>query len=305
MIIPPPQAVELDGGRQATYRAFGSGPPLFFFVGGPGFPAMLQLPDALILQERFAVHLVDPHGSGGSSPPADPGAYDHLGHARFYDEVRRALGLERVSIGGESFGGVMAITYSAMYPEVVERCVAVSVFALGEDVSGEDTEEELERNLSRHADAPWYPEARQTLHEWTERVLATEDPAEVDAMFRQVFPLYMAEPDRPDVRAMIERVDPFVVSDLAAMKAWESGLYQTIDLRPLLSQVRCPTLVIAGEFDFLCGPTHARVIAEGVDGADLVILENCGHTPAMETPDTYRRAIFDWLDRVSPSADGP
>jgi pimeloyl-ACP methyl ester carboxylesterase len=148
------QTVELDGGRQATFRVFGSGPPMFFFVGGPGLPAMLQLADAEILQERFDVYLIDPHGSGGSSPPADPSAYDHFGHARFYDEVRRALGLERVSIAGESFGGVTALTYSAMYPEVVERCIAVSALALGEDVAGEDSAEQAERGLSRHAGAP-------------------------------------------------------------------------------------------------------------------------------------------------------
>ncbi len=292
------ETVELGDGRQGTFDVFGSGEPLLSFVGGPGFPAMNNLPDAEILQEWFTVFLIDPHGSGGSAPPTDPGEYDHFGHARFYDEVRRALGLERVSVEGTSFGGVMALTYAASYPEVVERCIAVSALALGEDIAGEDAAEEYERNLSRHAGAEWYPAARATMDAWTERVLATEDAAEVDEMMRQVFPLYLAEPDRPDVRAWLERLDPFVVTDLAAVKAWESGLYQTIDLRPLLPQVRCPTLVIAGELDFICGPAHARTVAEGVEGSELVLLEGCGHVPSIEEPAAFRAAVEAWLART-------
>ena len=90
--LPTERIVALDGGQRATFRVFGDGDPLLSFPGGPGFPAMLQLDDEELLRDRFAVHLIDPHGSGGSSPPDDPAAYDHLGHARFYEEVRRALG---------------------------------------------------------------------------------------------------------------------------------------------------------------------------------------------------------------------
>ena len=36
-------------------------------------------------------------------------------------------------------------------------------------------------------------------------------------------------------------------SDLAAIKAWESGLWQTIDARPLLAKIQCPTLVLEVE----------------------------------------------------------
>ncbi len=291
------RTVSLEGGRQATYEVFGSGEPLLYFAGGPGLPAILNLADAELFQDRFAVYLIDPHGSGGSTPPADPSAYDHVGHARFYDEVRRALGLERVSVGGVSFGGIMALTYAAMYPDPVDWCLAVSARAVGEDIADENAAEELERNLSRHAGAPWYPEARATIDAWTERVLDTDDSAEVDAMLRQVLPLYLAEPDRSDVRAWLERLSPYVKNDLAASKAWESGLFQTIDLRPLLGKIECPTLVVTGELDFVCGPANARVVAEGVAGAELVVLNACGHTPAIEEPAAFRVAVDAWLDR--------
>ena len=66
----------------------------------------------------------------------------------------------------------------------------------------------------------------------------------------------------------------------------------------MLAQIRCPTLVICGEHDFICGPPDARVIVGGVMGAELAVFENCGHVPGIETPESYRAAIFDGLDRT-------
>ena len=47
-------------------------------------------------------------------------------------------------------------------------------------------------------------------------------------------------------------------ANLAAGKAWEGGLYQSVDRRPLLGRIRCPTLIVAGELDFICGPADRQ-----------------------------------------------
>ena len=90
--------VRLGDGRSATYEVLGSGPPLLTFVGGPGMPARFMRPDARLFADRFTCYLIDPHGSGGSTPPQDEAAYEPEGHARFYEDVRRALDLGPVSV---------------------------------------------------------------------------------------------------------------------------------------------------------------------------------------------------------------
>jgi pimeloyl-ACP methyl ester carboxylesterase len=294
------ETVDLGDGRRATYEVMGRGEPLLTFVGGPGFPASFIRPDADLLAERFMCFLIDPHGSGGSTPPNDHAAYDHLGHARFYDDVRRALKLDRVTVHGVSFGGTVALTYAALFPHVVSRCIAVSAFALGLDVDaaeGSAAAEEMERALQRHAQAPWYPEARAVWDGWTEATLAANDPAEVDGMLKTALPLYCAYPDRPEIRERLEGVKPHIRSNLAAVKAWEGGLYQTIDLRGLLPTIRAATLLIAGEADVICGPAQARPIADALSDAELVTLRDCGHFPALEQPLEYQRLIFEWSGR--------
>ncbi|MEA2256362.1 MAG: proline iminopeptidase [Solirubrobacteraceae bacterium] len=283
--------IELGGGRRAAHEVVGEGEPLLYFQGGPGMAADLLRDDAELLADRFAVHLIDPHGSGGSTPPADPSLYDHLGHARFYDEVRRALGIERATIMGISFGGIVALTYAALFPEVADRCVAISTRVIGDDLDDEDGAAEMERLLARHAGAPWYPAARRSWDEWTERVLATEDPAEADAIMREILPLYTAYPDEPRVRAAIERWRRDARGDLAAAKAWEGGLWQTIDARPLLGRVRCPVLVLVGELDPICGPAQARRLAEGLPDAEVVAIPECGHFVPIEAPERFRSLV--------------
>jgi proline iminopeptidase len=259
-------------------------------------------PDAELFGDVLQSFLIDPHGSGESSPAPDSAAYSPQGHAQFYEEVRRSLGLDSVYVLGHSFGATTALTYAALYPGVVQCCVAVAAFGIGTDIdasSGGEANAEGEAMLARHAGAPWYAEARVVMDQWTERILATDDPAEMEKMMATVLPFYMAYPDRPDVAAELAEFRRHLKADLAAGKAWEGGLYQTIDLRPLLARIACPTLVVAGELDFISGPAQARPIAAGVRNARLSLISDCGHSPSIEARTEYRHAVLEFLDSQS------
>jgi proline iminopeptidase len=292
------ETVRLRGDRQASYEVVGEGPPLLYFQGGPGFSASLLREDAELLADRFAVYLIDPHGCGESTPPAEAAAYDHIGHARFYDDVRRALGIERAAVMGISFGGIVALTYAALFRDVTTRCVAVATRVVEQEGDADGAGAEMEQMLSRHEGAPWYPRARATWEAWTERVMEARDASEVDAMMAEILPLYTADPERPGVRQMIDAWRLDMNSDLAAVQAWEGGLWQTIDVRPLLARVQCPTLVLVGELDLICGPAHTHAITDAVPHADTVIVPDCGHFVPAEAPDAFREAVTDFLERT-------
>ncbi|HEY7874883.1 MAG TPA: alpha/beta hydrolase [Actinomycetota bacterium] len=291
--------VSLPGGARASYEVVGRGQPLLCFPGGPGFPSIIVREDAELLADHFEVYLVDPPGTGASTPAAAPEDYSHLGHARFYDEVRRALGLGTVTIHGVSFGAVCALTFAALFPDTVARCIGVSGFGIGVDVDAAEGGEgaaQMERLLARHEGADWYEEARHTLDRFTETALAADDPAVFKHLGDVIMPLYVAYPDRPDVAERLERRKGLpVVPNVDAIKHWESGLYQSIDLRPLVPEIRAPVLLIAGELDFITGPVQARAIAREIPRCDLVVLPECGHVPATEEPGAYRKVMLDWV----------
>jgi pimeloyl-ACP methyl ester carboxylesterase len=291
------ESIELAAGRRASYEVIGEGEPILYFQGGPGFSAALLRDEANVLSDRFAIYLIDPHGSGGSSRPDDPSLYDPEGHARFYDEVRHALGLEQVTVMGISFGSLVALTYAALFPDAAVRCIAIASRVIGQEQEGEEQVDEMERFLARHEGAAWYPSARRTWDDWTERVLAASDPAEVDAMMAEVLPLYTADPERPGVKAMIDSWRRDARTDLAAVKVWESGLWQRIDIRSLLSRIACPTLLLVGELDLICGPSQAKLIAQELTGAEIMTVPDCGHFIPAEAPGAFRTAVIEFCER--------
>jgi proline iminopeptidase len=292
------ETVALPGGRTASYTITGNGRPALMFAGGPGFTAAYMGGDAKLLSDVLRSHLIDPHGSGSSTPPDDPANYSPEGHARFYEEVRQTLGLPPVVVLGHSFGATTALTYAELFPESTTACIAVAGFGVGQEADAEEggaAEAESEALLQRHAGAAWYAEARQVMDEWTERVLAATDPAEMESMMATVLPLYVAEPARPEVAAGLAAFGRVMKANLAAGKAWESGLFQSVDLRPLASRITSPTLIVAGELDFICGPAQARPLADAIAGSRLVLIPGCGHLLSLEAPGEYRQAIVDFL----------
>jgi pimeloyl-ACP methyl ester carboxylesterase len=138
---------------------------------------------------------------------------------------------------GHSFGATTALTYAALFPENTAAVVAVGAFGMGPEADaqgGGAAEAEAQALLARHARSPWYAEARPVFDAWTERLLATTQAAEMEQMMATILPFYLAEPDKPEVAARLAEMTRAMKANLAAGQAWEGGLYQSVDLRPLL-----------------------------------------------------------------------
>lgn len=68
------------------------------------------------------------------------------------------------------------------------------------------------------------------------------------------------------------------------------------DLRPALTAVRQPTIVINGELDTICPPTDARAFAAANPAVRAVhAIPGVGHWPMLEAPDTFNELVIDFL----------
>ncbi len=68
-----------------------------------------------------------------------------------------------------------------------------------------------------------------------------------------------------------------------------------IDIRDWLPRIQAPTLALAGSRDGIVPPEQARLIAELVPDARLMLLDGAGHMPMAERPEAYEQALRDWL----------
>src|SRR5437763_16561614 len=107
------ETVSLPGGAQATYEVIGNGEPLFYFQGGPGDSASLLRDDAELLADRFAVYLIDPPGTGGSTPAHDPSDYDQQRTTRIHENARRPLAVASATSKGSTVDATVALTQAA------------------------------------------------------------------------------------------------------------------------------------------------------------------------------------------------
>ncbi len=69
------------------------------------------------------------------------------------------------------------------------------------------------------------------------------------------------------------------------------------DSRPVLSAIKCPTLVLVGDGDQLTPPLFAQEIAEGIPGARLEVVEDCGHLSTLERPEIVTQTLAAWLQQ--------
>lgn len=70
---------------------------------------------------------------------------------------------------------------------------------------------------------------------------------------------------------------------------------------PDFSQLRGPTLIIAGEHDPASGPDTAKAMQRAIPGSEVVIFPT-GHASAQERPKEYNEAVLSFLRRVEGKA---
>lgn len=63
------------------------------------------------------------------------------------------------------------------------------------------------------------------------------------------------------------------------------------DSRPHLSAIRCPTLVLAAGSDEVIPAEWTRELADGIPGAKLETLSDCGHLATLDQPEATARLL--------------
>jgi len=293
------ETLTLEDGRTVEWEAVGDGPPLIWVEGGPGLWAHLARPDVNLLSDLFRCYLVNAPGCGRSSPPADISGYDLPAILAFFEAARDGLGLERVTVMGHSWGGLVGPAWAAAHPESVERLVVIDGYpgghaSTGSGVDSDAASAEQERANARHVGKPWYEPAVQAIAEEGE---GEWDEESWIARFDPAWSLYFADPDSPVAVSHLARVRTEVRSNMAMYRAWfgDAHHFDDIDILPSLAAVTCPSLVFAGEYDFVCGPAWNKPIAAAIPNARYVEVADSGHLPQYEQPEVFRAALLDWM----------
>ena len=271
---------------------------LFFDVEGaklvPDGPAMREKPTLLLLHGGPGLDhsLFKPHTAAALADLCQLVYLDHRGHGRsdrgdparwtleqWGDDVRAfcdALGIERPIVLGASFGGLVAQSYAARHPDHPSKLILLSTAARMNVV---------ERKLAAF-ERKGGPEAREVA-----RHTFTEPPTpELGEAFRRVcLPLYVRQTpallaEQAETMARVVRNDAVPMAFVPVMNA--------TDLRPLLTRVACPTLVVGGAEDPMIPPADMEELAAALVNAPVRYesIPDAGHGCA-DARDALFRAI--------------
>lgn len=263
-------------------RRIGRGPPTVVLHGGPGAHHDYLLPGFDALANRRELIYYDQRG-GGRSPVSRETPVGWREQVADLEELRRQWRLERLTLAGYSWGGLLALLYAVEFSERVERLALVSPGPAWREARLAFERRFAERNLS--------PRLQEQRSELRKSGLRERDPAEyAQRLFELSVAPYFSNPARA------RELTPFRVTGRTQEEVWASlGDY---DLRPAISRLSLPATVLHGEDDpipLAVAQTVARLL-----GAEFHPLRHCGHIPYIEAFDDFLKL----LDGFLPALDG-
>ena len=277
--------VDLNGVRLYTRRA-GEGPPVVVLHGGPGAHHDYLLPQYDHLTEGGRALLYYDQRGGGRSPVAREVPVGWREHVADLEAIRLHWALDRLTLLGYSWGGLLALLYALEHPDRIERLALVSaapVTAAWRD--------EFERRFAARMAEPWIARSRAEL---TASGLARTDP---EKYRRIAFALSVAGYFRDPSRA--KTMTPFRVTERTRKAVWESlGQYDLRDrIRQTFPNGTAPrSLLLHGTYDPM--PIAAARETAGLLSTGVIELAT-GHAPHVEATEEFERVLGAFLPRES------
>ena len=269
-------------GLTLSYERRGSGPLLVCHPGGPGGSAA-EFRDFAGLDDAFELVLFSPRGSHGSDPADD---YSLASYVADVEALREHLGVEQLDLLGFSHGGCVAIAYAAAHGPRVRRLLLVDTLAVWGDEAGAAMLGAIEKRSGE----PWFADAQQANEE--EQAGEFASAKELIANLQRQIPLYFHRWDGNE-QAGRELAGDFAHAE--PLRHYNTVELPTFDLRGALRTIEAPTLVVAGDDDFICGPESADAIVRELPDVELVTIRDSGHFVYVEQPEAFRAALTDFL----------
>lgn len=292
-----PSERRVQVGNTALYvRVIGRGQPVVVLHGGPDFDHRYLLPDLDRLGDSFRLIYYDQRGRGRSAEDVRPEEVSLTSDLNDLDKVREYFGLEAPALLGHSWGAVLALEYALRHPSRVSRLILMNPAP----VSAADVAEFKKAYLEKLG-----PEMERQRVIVASAAYQSGDPEAVVARYRIHFrPALKHDEDFERLMAAMKAafadqgndgiVKARAVEDRLMRDTWHVPGY---DLLPKLGRLHIPTLVIAGDHDFI--PVKlAEHISKTIPGAELVTLKDCGHFSYLECAGDVRKALNGFIPRT-------
>jgi pimeloyl-ACP methyl ester carboxylesterase len=278
------EEIELHGHR-VGFQAAGDGDQLIILLHGITSTAEAWRKVMPRLAERYTVIAPDLIGHGRSAKPR--GDYSLGAYAAGVRDLIAVLGYERGTVVGHSFGGGIAMQFSYLFPEYVERMALIASGGLGREV----------RPMLRAAVLPG--------SEWVLPLLAREWSVKAGDAVRTVAGKLgleagpdLAEFARGYASLTEEGASDAFIHTMRSVIDHDGQRVSALDRLYLADQL--PTMIIWGDSDPVIPVEHGRNAHRVVTNSRYVEIEGSGHWPMLDAPDRIVRELTEFMEETEP-----
>lgn len=301
-------------GKKIWYEIYGAGydDTLLYLHGGPGASCLDFAGQARALGEKMKVIMFDQLGVLRSEAIAEHESYSMEYQIEMIEEMRKSLGIEKWSILGHSYGGMLAVLYARTCPNSVNKIILECPSLCFED-SARSTAE----YLSGHIDSLHDEQAVRLCEKI--RFADYQDKAEavwdLSALLGYVtdmelrfylhdisFEEYQNSMDTSEITdEMWSKGERHLTKLLEAGPEAEGSLQKRVmmtdDFLPVLPKLTAPILLINGKYDPACTKAQIEYILNNVQNVTQAVFEDSGHFPRLEEAKKYTDTVWSFLDR--------
>jgi pimeloyl-ACP methyl ester carboxylesterase len=252
-----------DDSVPVSVEEYGRGRPILILHGGGGPVTVSGFAELLAERQPAHVYLPIHPGFNGTSRPETLTSIRQL--AELYANLLEELGLEDVTVIGNSIGGWIAAELAATGTTRVSAAIIID--AVGLEVPGHPIVDFFSLSLQEIA-----------LHSYYEPQKFALDPTSLTAEQQQA-----------------------MAANREALAVYGGQTMTDPDLRSRLGQIAVPTLVLWGEADRIADPGYGKAFAEAIPGSDFELLKHTGHLPQIETPAALLPIVSEFAQRGADS----
>ena len=235
-----------------------------------GFPLSARMWEAQFELANRGWRVVAPQLRGFDGPAAASVATSVDDFAADTIDLLDALHIEDAVVGGLSMGGYIAFAMFRHAPRYFRGLILADTRAQG--------------------DTPEAVEGRERMIQ----LVRDKGPA---GAAEELLPKLLGETTRAARPDVVEAVRRLILSNSTeTIVGALTALMTRPDATPVLSKIRCPTLVMVGDQDVLTPPVLSEEIKRGIAQAELAVLPGAGHMSNMEQPAAFNHTLARFLE---------
>lgn len=300
-------------GKNIWYDIYGAehSDTLLYLHGGPGASCLDFVNQAKALSGKMKVVIFDQLGVLRSDGIAENESYSMEYQVEMIEEMRKILGIEKWSVLGHSYGGMLAVLYASACPDSVHKIILECPSLWFED-SARSTAE----YLSEHIHSLNNGEAVKL---WEKvRFADYQDKTEVvwdlSALLGYVTDMelrfylhgitleeYEMSMDTTDIADEMWSKGEQHLKKLLEAQPEPAGSAQkkvmiTDNLLPVIPGIAAPMLLINGKYDPACTRNQIEYIMNNAQNVTQAVFEDSGHFPRLEEAEKYTNTVLSFLD---------